>query len=314
MRDRRSVDDLSIEELEQILRIRKREQRMARLQRMEHVGRRQRDISLPETEPVSAPEGQEEAQPGISYESFIHSGRAGGTLKRKRRDRVLLAVELAAAGGLVAILVFAFVNLQRLNRESAQAQSDRVADLGGPLPTPLISTVVLPGGHTPPTASEAARPNYEEVPAHLRPLVEQQFAGPVVAPTASPSDALRIRIPAINVDAPIVQGDGWEQLQKGVGQHIGSSSPGQPGNLVLSAHNDIYGEIFRRLDALREGDEIIIETQRQTYTYRVLYWRVVSPTEVEVMDQTTEPITTLISCYPYLVNSDRIVVIAELEE
>jgi sortase A len=82
--------------------------------------------------------------------------------------------------------------------------------------------------------------------------------------------------------------------------------------LVLSAHNDIYGKIFRYLDQLQEGDEIIVETQRQTYTYRVAYWRVVAPTEISVLEQTAEPIVTLISCYPYLVNSDRIVVIAEL--
>ena len=33
-------------------------------------------------------------------------------------------------------------------------------------------------------------------------------------PTAAPDQAIRIQIPAINIDAPIVQGDGWEQLKK----------------------------------------------------------------------------------------------------
>jgi sortase (surface protein transpeptidase) len=32
------------------------------------------------------------------------------------------------------------------------------------------------------------------------------------------------------------------------------------------------------------------------------------------MDPTREPIVTLISCYPYRINTDRIVVVAELVE
>ena len=47
MRDRRSVDELSIEELERILIIRKREERQTRLRRMEQRGRR-----MPGADPV----------------------------------------------------------------------------------------------------------------------------------------------------------------------------------------------------------------------------------------------------------------------
>lgn len=172
--------------------------------------------------------------------------------------------------------------------------------------------MVLPGGHTPPTSPQGAQPNYSEVPEHLRPLVEQQLFSPVIVPTAGPSTALRLRIPALGVDAPIVQGDGWEQLKRGVGQHLGTADPGQAGNLVLSAHNDIYGELFRHLDRLVEGDEIIVGTLTREFTYRVIYWEVVDPTDVEVMAPTQEPVITLISCYPYLVNSNRIVVVGEL--
>ena len=54
-------------------------------------------------------------------------------------------------------------------------------------------------------------------------------------------------IPSINVDVNVVEGDDWEQLKKGVAQHIGTADPGQAGNMVLSAHNDIFGELFRYL-------------------------------------------------------------------
>jgi sortase A len=99
-----------------------------------------------------------------------------------------------------------------------------------------------------------------------------------------------------------------------VGQHIGSANPGEAGNVVLSAHNDIFGELFRYLDQLRPGDEIVLSTATQDYTYRVTGWRTVEPTEVDVMAATTRPTVTLISCYPYMVDDQRIVVFGELAE
>jgi sortase A len=178
-------------------------------------------------------------------------------------------------------------------------------------PTPLIGAVILPSGHTPPTSPGGTRFNDDEIPAHLRPLVQTLYNIP--APTPSPEQALRIQIPAISVDAPIVQGDGWEQLKKGVGQHIGSANPGESNNLVLSAHNDVFGEIFRDLDRLVPGDLVIVHTNQHAYTYVVVDTKVVQPTAVEVMAPTSKATTTLISCYPYLKDNLRIVVIARLQ-
>ena len=136
----------------------------------------------------------------------------------------------------------------------------------------------------------------------------------VAIPTPGPEQARSIFIPALwNDAAPVVQGDGWEQLKKGVGQHIGSANPGESGNMVLSAHNDIFGELFRDLDRLKPGDEIIIYTATREYVYRVTGMRIVEPTEVEVMNDSAKPTVTLISCYPYLVDNQRIVVFGELE-
>lgn len=306
MRDRRTVEDLSIEELEEVLRLRRREVRLNRLERYARAGRRSSyDVPLPDQRP--APPADDDPLPEIAHTSFVHDSRELD--RRARRDRLLLIVEAVAAAGLVAVLIFAALLLRDLNTEAIGARAAAAADLTA---TPAIRSVVLPGGHTPPTASEGAQPNYDEVPARLRPLVEQQFALPAIASTQTPAQATRIIIPAIDVDAPVVQGDGWEQLKKGVGQHVGSADPGQTGNVVLSAHNDIYGEIFRHLDRLEAGDEVTVQTPRQSFTYRIEGWQIVAPTEVGVMDPTESPTLTLISCYPYLVNSERIVVTATL--
>jgi sortase A len=221
-------------------------------------------------------------------------------------DRVLLGVEVLAVLGLIAVLMNSLGMLRTLNTEVASALNPETVT-----PTPLVMAVVLPSGHTPPDAQGNTRPNEAEIPEHLRPMVQSLVNLPV--PTAAPDQAVRIQIPALSIDAPIVQGDGWEQLKKGVGQNIGSSNPGQDGNVVLSAHNDVYGEIFRYLDRLAPGDQVIVYTQQRQYTYVVDRTILVEPTAVEVMASTGTPTVTLISCYPYLVNKQRIVVFARLQ-
>ena len=231
----------------------------------------------------------------------------GKTNKSNRwMDRFLLVIEIAAALGLVAI-VFVGANLIRnLNQDVKSAMIQPTLT-----PTAMINAVVLPSGHTPPSAPGGAQPNYAEIPENLRPLVQAMAALPV--PTAGPEFAQYLRIPAINVAQVIIQGDGWEQLKKGIGQHVGSVNPGQNGNLVLSGHDDIYGEVFRYLDQLKQGDEILVRTSQQEYIYVVDRWQIVSPTDLGVLSSTQEPTLTLISCYPYLVDNQRIVVVAHLQ-
>lgn len=222
-------------------------------------------------------------------------------------DGFLLAVEILAVLGLVFVLFNGVDILQQLNREVALALEQPTLS-----PTPLIKAVVLPGGHTPPNSPGGSRPNIEEIPSHLRPVVQSYWEIPL--PTPGPNHAIRLQIPKINKDVPVVEGDGPEQLKKGVGHYIYSANPGESGNVVLSAHNDIHGEIFRDLDQLEEGDLVILFSARQSYTYVVQEVLIVEPTQVEYLESKGDAITTLISCYPYLVDNKRIVVIANLIE
>lgn len=222
-------------------------------------------------------------------------------------DRALLAVEVLAIVGLVFVMFNGVSLVQTLNEEVTAALLQPALT-----PTPLVTVAVLPTGHTPPTSPGGARPNESEIPEHLRAVVQSQVN--IALPTPGAEQAVRIQIPAIKVDAPIVQGDSWEQLKKGVAQHLGTANPGQNGNLVLSAHNDIFGEIFRYLDQLTAGDEVIVFTNIRAYTYIVTGWQVVDPLYVQVMDPTPDPTATLISCYPYLIDNQRIVVSASLQD
>jgi sortase A len=294
---RKAPEDLSVEELRRLL-IEKR--RGARRERLDHFRRTGRVVTVT---PDLPPPSLTDLTSGPSAEPAEVTAEPRPP---RLADRILLAVEILAVVGLIVVLLNGFGLLRELNNEVAAALAPETAQ-----PTPLITAVVLPSGHTPPDALGNTRPNEAEIPEHLRPMV-QSLANAAV-PTPGPEQAIRIQIPSLDVDAPIVQGDGWEQLKKGVGQHIGSADPGQTGNVVLSAHNDVYGELFRYLEKLAPGDKVILYTQQRQYVYVVTGTVIVEPTQVEVMAHTAEPTVTLISCYPYLVDKQRIVVFAILQ-
>ena len=294
---RKAPEDMSVEELRRLL-IEKR--RGARRERLEHFKRTGRVVDV-------APDMLADSAPVVeTLEETSDQPQVPASKRRRVMDRVLLVVEVLAVMGLVGVLISGFGILRALNEEVASALIQETLT-----PTPLVMAVVLPSGHTPPDAQGNTRPNLDEIPSHLQPMVQSLANLPV--PTAAPDQAIRIQIPAIEIDAPVVQGDGWEQLKKGVGQNAGSANPGQNGNVVLSAHNDVYGELFRFLDKLQPGDQVVLYTQQRQYVYVVDRTAIVEPTAVEVMASTGSPTVTLISCYPYLVDDERIVVFARLQ-
>ena len=325
MKDRRTVDELSIEELEEVLRVRKRG---ARLERLRQLGKGAEAGNLdplaprpvePQAPPLPMDHRRfQDAGATARYRprSVDESGGAGETERQARpirwdwlRDKGLLVIELGLAVALVLVLLGLRTTVRQINEGASQAQQTQLPTLPVPTPTPLIQVVILPGGHTPPDSPGGPAP--EEIPAHLRSLVEA--ITPLPMPTPGPEQAIRIRIPVIRVDAPVVEGDDWESLKQGAGHHIGSANPGESNNCIISAHNDIFGEIFRDLPDLDLGDEIFAHTATQVYRYVVTQKRFIEPTDVSVMYPTSSPVLTLISCYPYGIDSHRIVVTAELK-
>jgi len=299
MSRRKAPEDMSVEELRRLLIEKRRGARRARLEHFKRTGR------VVDVAPDVLTDG--ESAPVVeTLEGTTDQPEVPVSKRRRVMDRALLAVEVLAVIGLVGVLISGFGVLRDLNKEVASALIQETFT-----PTPLVMAVVLPSGHMPPDAQGNTRPNTDEIPAHLQPMVQSLANLPV--PTPAPDQAIRIQIPAIDIDAPVVQGDGWEQLKKGVGQNVGSANPGQTGNVVLSAHNDVYGELFRYLDQRAPGDQVVLYTQQRQYVYVVDRTAIVEPTAVEVMASTGNPTVTLISCYPYLVNKQRIVVFARLQ-
>ncbi|MDQ1697732.1 MAG: sortase [Frankiaceae bacterium] len=134
----------------------------------------------------------------------------------------------------------------------------------------------------------------------------------------------------------IVEGTGYEDLKKGPGHYPGTALPGQVGNFSVAGHRTTYLAPFNRIDTLRSGDFIVLETQKMWFTYEVEnvpavrgypavpFREIVDPSDVAVAfavpdqpDAAAKPrlkLLTFTSCNPKYQAVQRIVVHAKLTE
>ncbi len=287
MPDQRTVDELSTEELEELLQQRRRIER-ARLFAENGEGQHFRPVTVMFAEEKERPWGRVKV--------------------RTLRDRVLLGIEIVAMVALVAVIAGSLLNLQTLNREVVQA-------LTVTPPTSAISRgQELPGSSFPPSSQSSELPGGSSPPESAPPAlgIRLQSVAAIPVPTPGPRSPTRIVIPAINIDWPVVEGDGWEELKQGIGHRVGSANPGERGNMVLSGHNDVYGEPFRDLEKLEIGKEVQVHTGSNAFRYIIKAKRVVVPTDLTVLVTSKAPMVTLITCTPYRIDTQRLIVIGEL--
>jgi sortase A len=119
----------------------------------------------------------------------------------------------------------------------------------------------------------------------------------------------------------IVEGISVEDLKKGPGHWPKTPLPGQVGNFVVSGHRTTYGAPFNRLDEVRLGDAIVIETRTSWYVYRETSEAKVSPNDVAVTypvpnhlgQKPTKSLLTFTTCHPKYSASQRLILFAQLE-
>ncbi|MCL4260441.1 MAG: hypothetical protein KJZ52_07435, partial [Anaerolineales bacterium] len=148
MARRKSPEDLSVEELRRLLIEKRRGTRRERLEHFKRTGR-VADVEIGALE-ASAPVVD-------TLEETGDPPTVPASKRRRTMDRVLLAVEILAAAGLIGVLISGFGILRDLNKEVASVLIQETFT-----PTPLIVTAVLPSGHMPPDAQGNTRPNQEE--------------------------------------------------------------------------------------------------------------------------------------------------------
>jgi sortase A len=131
-----AVDKLSVEEIRRILAEKRKAERQVRL---EHFRRTGRLVTVEPAPPTSQPVDSLRTRP-LDEINAQHPPRK----ESKGVNRILLVVEVLAVLGLGFILLNGFSLLKDLNREVAAAMRQPSVT-----PTPLITAVVLPSGHTP---------------------------------------------------------------------------------------------------------------------------------------------------------------------
>lgn len=121
-----------------------------------------------------------------------------------------------------------------------------------------------------------------------------------------------VEIPKIAIKLPIYHGTGDEVLQKAAGHLEGSSLPigGESTHAVISAHRGLpSASLFTDLDQLEIGDHFLIHVLDETLCYEVDQILVVDPEDTSALAvEDGEDLMTLLTCTPYGVNTQRLMV------
>ncbi|MDO8963101.1 MAG: class E sortase [Coriobacteriia bacterium] len=130
---------------------------------------------------------------------------------------------------------------------------------------------------------------------------------------AMPKGAVaKIQIAKIGLSAYVVEGTDAAQLDKGPGHYKGTPLPGELGNSGIAGHRTMHGHVFRRLDEMKKGDEIVTVTPAKRSVYKVISVRVVDDSDWSVVDPTDDARLTLTTCHPVGSAKQRLVVTAVL--
>ena len=122
----------------------------------------------------------------------------------------------------------------------------------------------------------------------------------------------RIRIPHIGANFVLVTGTDTASLRGGPGLYPTNPFPGMPGTVAIAGHRTTYLAPFRHIDALRPGDQIVVEMPYGRFNYRVQGRQIVSPTNVSVVRPVGYDRLVLSACHPLFSASHRIIVFARL--
>jgi sortase A len=213
-------------------------------------------------------------------------GRAWPTLDLSvRTSRILLAVgrTLIAFGTLM--LLFVAYELWGTNIAEARSQKELRRE---------FARAVAPATTTPPGTTPATTTTVVATPVPV---------GEAVA---------LIEIPKIGVSKAVVNGVGVPDLKKGPGHYPDTPLPGEAGNAAIAGHRTTYGAPFNRLDELKPGDQIFVATRTGKFRYQVDTSIVVKPTEVTVLNPTTDNRLTLTTCNPKYSARQRLIVVSHL--
>ena len=121
-------------------------------------------------------------------------------------------------------------------------------------------------------------------------------------PWADTHPVARLTIPRLHYDEIVLEGATPRTLAFGPARLQSGAHVGEPGNLVLAGHRTSW---FRPLEGIKAGDEIQLEWYDQQSgrlrdrSYQVGMTQVVDPSNLALLQPTSDDALTLITCYPF---------------
>jgi sortase A len=132
----------------------------------------------------------------------------------------------------------------------------------------------------------------------------------------------RLSIPDLKLVVLVVEGTTPAALKAGAGHYRETPLPGEAGNVAIAGHRTTYGRPFNRLDEMKAGQKIYLDTPFQRYEYTVVPTfdgkpnpHPVLPTEYGVVGKPGDPAAhwlTLTTCHPKGSARQRLVLRATL--
>lgn len=197
--------------------------------------------------------------------------------------------------------------------ESADVEAAR-EPTSTPTPTSVLPTLTpVTGLLTPIPEPVLLMPTPSDRPAAASP------------PTRLVIEKIGLDIQVLPVGIKTVKQDGsrrevWASVPNGGAFHQTSAFPGHPGNTVINGHRDIQGAVFRHLDRVEKGDEIVLYVGGVAYPYYVTEILVVPETfasaeqraeNLRLIGFLPEERLTLVTCTPVGLATHRLLVIAK---
>lgn len=133
------------------------------------------------------------------------------------------------------------------------------------------------------------------------------------------SGDLHLVIPRMKVDDDVMNGTDNAALKKGPGLYDVAQMPGEGrnSNTSIAGHRagyGRYGNIFKEIHTMKEGDKLYLEDGEWIYIYEYDKTEITDPGNISVLYLQGFPCLTLTSCDPIGGNSERIILTAKLTE
>lgn len=162
------------------------------------------------------------------------------------------------------------------------------------------------------TSTPPADTALETTVATATPTVVETLPQPAAPPEPRANEPYlelaTFEIPALSLSIPLLEGVSLTTLDRGPGHWPGTALPGHRGNVVVAGHRTSHGKIFRHIDELVPGDEVIFTTAEGRFVYAVTETTVVTPDAMYIIEQTDARTATLFACHPPGSTKQRIVV------